>query len=81
MDLARTKFIHLVSLRYGALQLVLKSVLRNLYKDFVDKACDSKSHPTKLWRVISAKLDIGKKITRLRIMRLNREKSSMFSNL
>ena len=48
---------------------------------FVDKACDSKSHPTKLWRVIGAKLNIGKKITRLRIMRLNREKSSMFPNL
>ena len=48
---------------------------------FVDKACDSKSHPTILWPVISAKLNIGKKITRLGIMRLNCEKSSMFPNL
>ena len=34
-----------------------------------------------LWRVISVKLNIGNKITRLEIMTLNRKKMSMFPNL
>ena len=42
--------------------------------------CDSKLNVI-LWRVVSVKLNIGKKITRLEIMKLNRKKISMFPNL
>ena len=38
-------------------------------------ACDSKLHTTILWRVISMKLNIGKKITGLGIMKLNHKKN------
>ena len=48
---------------------------------FVDMVCDPKLHPIILWHVISVELNIGKKITRLGIMTLNREKISMFPNL
>ena len=47
---------------------------------FMAMACDSKSHVI-LWSVISVNLNIGWKLTRLGMMTLNREKSSMFSNL
>ena len=36
-------------------------------------ACDSKSHPIS-WYVISVKLNIGKKITGIKILTLNQEK-------
>ena len=41
-------------------------------------AYDSKSHPVMLWHVISVKLNIGKKITRLGIVASNREKIARF---
>ena len=37
-------------------------------------ACNSKSLAIILWQVISAKLNIGKKITGFEIMKLNRKK-------
>lgn len=41
---------------------------------FIDMACNCKSHAIKLWRVISVKFNIGKKIIRLEKMTLNLEK-------
>ena len=46
---------------------------------FIVMACDSKLLAIILWHVISAKLNIGKKITGLEIMTL--KKSSMFPDL
>ena len=48
---------------------------------FIVMACDPKLHTIILWRVINLKFNIGKKITGLEIMILNREISSMFLNL
>ena len=41
---------------------------------FIVMACDSKLHTILLWHVIHMKLSIGKKITGLEEMTLNREK-------
>ena len=41
---------------------------------FIAKACDSISHKIILWRVISVKLSIAKKITGLEIMTLSRKR-------
>ena len=42
---------------------------------FIAMVCDSKSYAIILWRVIIMKLSIGKKITELEIMTLNRKKA------
>ena len=42
-------------------------------KRFIAMTCDSKLNVI-LWRVVSVKLNIGKKITRSEIMKLNRKK-------
>ena len=44
-------------------------------------ACNSKSHRIMLWHVISMKLNIGKKITRLEIMTLDHKKNQHASKL
>ena len=49
-------------------------------KRLIAMTCDSTLHVI-LWRVVSVKSNIGKKITRLEIMKWNRKKSSMFPNL
>ena len=43
-------------------------------RGFTAMACDSKSHAIILRRAISVELNIGKKITGLKIMTLSREK-------
>ena len=48
---------------------------------FIAMACDSKSHTIVIWHVIDTKLNIGKKITGLEIMTLNREKKKNVSKL
>ena len=44
-------------------------------QQFIAMACNSKSHAIMLWHEISVKLNIGKKITRLEIMKLNHKKT------
>ena len=48
---------------------------------FIAKACDSISHKIILWRVISVKLSIAKKITGLEIMTLSRKRIQHVSKL
>ena len=59
---------------------VIKETL-HLWLHFIARGCDFKSHTIILWRVMSVKLNIGKKIAGLEIMTWIVKKCTMSSNL